>query len=52
MDIDFGLLANALTENNLMHKAPAAMSKEEIETLCKLVCFYAKPLGVEDVPFA
>lgn len=51
MDIDFGLLANALAENNLMHKAPAAMSKEEIELLCKLACLYAKPAGIDDVPF-
>lgn len=51
MDIDFPKLAAALMEAGLMHKAPAAMSKEEMETLCKIICFFAAPQGVEDVPF-
>jgi hypothetical protein len=51
MEIDFPKLAQALSESGLMNKAPADMSKEEIETLCKIICFFSVPMGADDVPF-
>ena len=51
MNIDFRNMAQALAEANLMHKPLADMSKEEIEHLCKIICYYAIPAGAADVPF-
>ena len=51
MNIDFAKLAQALVEKELLGKPLESMSKEEITILCQLVCFYAQPLGAEDVPF-
>lgn len=51
MNIDYQKLAQALEESGLMHKAPSAMTKEEIEKLCRIVTWLAVPAGAEDVPF-
>ena len=51
MNIDFPKLAQALGENGLLGKPLEAMTKEEITTLCQIVCFFAQPMGSEDVPF-
>lgn len=51
MNIDYAKLAQALGEKGLLGKTLEAMTKEEITILCQLVCFFAQPLGSEDVPF-
>ncbi len=51
MDIDFPKLAQALGEKGLLGKPLETMSREEITLLCQIVCFFARPLGAEDVPF-
>ena len=51
MNIDYARLAQALDDKKLLGKPLEAMTKEEITELCKIVCFFAQPLGSEDVPF-
>lgn len=51
MNIDYTNLAKALTDNGLLGKPLESMTKDEITLLCQLVCFFAQPMGSEDVPF-
>lgn len=51
MNIDYARLAHALGENGLLGKTLESMTKDEITLLCKIICFFAQPMGSEDVPF-